>query len=144
MAEAEVLQIFGQPLHVENQLRAAFEELADLINDEDDTFVAGTTLDEIEHLFDPFVLAVAGADSGVVETSPVRPDFRVELGNDARGEGDPEQEVILEAVPGAALCDFLKARLERVEFAVLFQQQFEQGQLFILGVAGPGHDFIVE
>ena len=35
-SEPKVFQILGEPLHVENQLRAAFEELAYLINDEDD------------------------------------------------------------------------------------------------------------
>ena len=122
LAQAGVFQIFGQTLHVENQLRAAFEKLADFINDEDDPAVAGTTLDQVEHLFDAFVLAVTGADLGVVETFGVRPNIRIKLGHNARGERDAEQEIILEAVPGAALGDFLESRFEFGELAVLFQK----------------------
>ena len=80
-------------------MRAAFEKLADFINYEDDPPVPGAALDEIEHLFDAFILAVTGADFSIVEGFRVRPNIGVELGHDAGGERDPEKKVVLKEIP---------------------------------------------
>src|ERR1035441_7988861 len=105
MSEAEVLHILGESLHIEDQLRATFEELAYLIHDEYDAPGASAELDEIEHLAHAFVFAIAGADLGVVKGFRVGPYLPVEFGDYAGGEGDAKQKIVLEAVPRTALRD---------------------------------------
>jgi hypothetical protein len=139
---AEVLEVFGEPLEVEDLVLIAADILADLVDDEDDVLLARRLADDVDHLLDAIVHQVDDIAAGCGERLIGAGQRRIEAVGDARENAIRHQLVV--PVVGPGLAGLLpEQRLELGETCVLLQFALQRRDLQIAAVAGILEDLVV-
>jgi hypothetical protein len=115
---AEIFEILGQSLEIEDLGLIAADILTNLVNDEQDVLFAGRLMDDVDHLLDAVIHQVDDIAACGGKSLLGAEQRRIEPVGDAGEQAVSDQLVILEVSPGLARL-LPKQRLELGESTVL-------------------------
>jgi hypothetical protein len=91
---AEVLEVLGQALKIEDLVLMAADVLADLVDDEDDVFLAGHLADDVDHLLNAIIHQIDDIAARSGERLIAAEQCRIAQVGDAREDAVGHQLVI--------------------------------------------------
>ena len=137
VAIAQLLEVLGQTVEVENQTLFRRDVLPDLIDDKKNRLLARLRPDEIEHFLDALVFRLDDVEVQVIKCRGSLKNRWIELMSQGPSDRICDQRLVVGFGPFGALELILGTFMKCLELAVLFEHSFEIGDLQILGVARP-------
>ena len=143
-AVADLFEVLGQPIQVEDEVGLGGHILADLVDDEEDVFLARLAPDQLDHLFGALDLGLVDVQGQVLEIVRRGKELGVEFGGQAGGDLVGHQRLVAGIGPVNAVQFLLGPGLEGVQATVHFQHPLQFRHLEVLGIAGPLQHLQVE
>ena len=108
-AIADLFQVFGQSVEIENQIGFGRGILTDLVDDKENILLAGLPAHQLDHLLGTFDFALGNVEGEILEVLSLGKEFGVKLRRQTSGDLIGHQRLVVDLGPLDALQLFLGA-----------------------------------
>ena len=132
-----MLQVLGESIEIQNETRLRGDILPDLVDDEDNVFLARLESDELDHLLGALVLGFCDMQGEIGEIGRGFENIRIKLRSQRSRHLVRDERLVVRRFPFGAAKQFFGPVLECGQLSIQLQFPLQLGNLEIFGVASP-------